>query len=209
MKKEKVFIFPFGGNAWEAIDCLNDNQEFLGFIDDNITLQGNHPSGATIYPREILAKYPESKLLAVVGAPDNFRKRKQIIDSLNLPTKRFTNVIHPSAKISDTAQIGFNNLIMANVIINWQAHLGNHVIILPNTTIHHDVILNNYTWVGSQVSIAGSTEIGENCWIGSGSNLLNNITIGKKTLIGMGSNVLQSFGENKKIVGNPSKEILT
>lgn len=209
MEKEKVFIFPFGGNAWEAIDCLNAHQEFLGFIDDNEALQGKHPSDFEIFSREILSKYPESKLLAVIGNPINFRERQQIINSFKLPKNRFTNIIHPSAQISEFAQIGYNNLIMANVVITWQAFLGNHIIILPNTTIHHDVVLEDYNWIGSNVSIAGSVRIGKNCWIGSGSNLVNNITIGKKTLIGMGSNVLQSFGENKKVVGNPAKEILS
>ena len=33
---KKILFFPYNGNAMEAIECLDDNWEFIGFIDDNL-----------------------------------------------------------------------------------------------------------------------------------------------------------------------------
>jgi len=209
-KKTKLLIFPLGGNAIEALDCLGNSFELLGFIDDNQSLQSSDYQDFPIFSRDILKEKTEAKILAVVGSPQNFRKREQIINSLRISKERFVkNIIHPSAQISKYAKIGYNALFMANVVITAEAEIGNHCIILPNTTIHHETKIEDFTWIGSGVSIAGGVKVEKNCWIGSGSNLMNNIQIGEKTLVGLGSNVLKSFSSNLKIAGNPAQVIAT
>ena len=31
--KKKLLIFPFNGNGLEALDCIDKNYEFIGFVD--------------------------------------------------------------------------------------------------------------------------------------------------------------------------------
>lgn len=203
----QLLIFPCNGNGLEAIDCLGNNFELTGFIDDVKEKQGVHPSGYPVFQREIIQQYPDAKILAVPGSPTSFAERKKIIDSLKVSDSRFAQVIHSSASISPLAQIGFNVLIMAGVVITSNAIIGNHVCILPNTVIHHDVTIGDYTLIGSNVSIAGNTIVGTNCYIGSGTSIINGIKIGDQTLIGMGTNVIKSFPANSKLAGNPAREI--
>ena len=68
----QLLIFPFGGNGLEALKCIDDNYEFIGFIDDNPDKQGKHSSGFEIYSRDVLIKFPESKVLAVPGSPSSY-----------------------------------------------------------------------------------------------------------------------------------------
>lgn len=204
---EKLLIFPFNGNGLEALDCIGNQYEFVGFIDDTPEKQGISAQGFPVYSREALEKFPEAKVLAVPGSPLNFQKRAGIIAGLNLPENRWATLIHPKAVVSPLAELGKNILLMAGVVLTSNCKIGNHVCILPNSVIHHDSQIRDFTLIGSAVVVAGNVTVGENCYIGSGSNIINGISIGDRTLVGLGSNVIQSVEENVKIAGNPAKRI--
>ncbi len=226
-KMQQLFIFPCGANGLEALDCLTDDTHFLGFIDDDKEKQGNNifnnDKNSTlnfkVFDRdfyknsykEILEKYNNVKVLACLGSPTNFRKRKEIIESfckdLKIEKHQLTTIIHPSAQISKYASIGSNCLIMAGVVITHNAEIGDNVMILPNSVIHHDTQIGDFTCIGANVVIAGNVKIGNSCYIGSGATILQNIQIGTKTMIGLSAVIIRNIGENKTVVGNPAREI--
>ena len=204
---EKLLIFPFNGNALEAVDCIDGQYELLGFIDDTPEKQGVTKWGVPVFDRSALEKYKDAKVLAVPGSAVSYKKRQDQIASLNIDTERFVSIVHPKASVGKNVKLGTNCLIMAGVVITSNAQIGDHVCILPNTVIHHDAVVNDYTLIGCNVAIAGGTVIGRNCYIGSGTNVMNGITIGEYTLVGLGSNVLKTISANSKVAGNPAKEI--
>ena len=204
---DKLFIFPFNGNGLEALDCIKDQYEFIGFIDDTIEKQGMHEFGFKVFGRDILGKFPEAKILSVPGSPTSFTYRDKIITGLEIHPEKFVTLVHPSASISPFAKIGYNVLIMAGVVITANSIIGNHVCILPNTVIHHDSNVGDYTLIGSNVTLAGNSEVGKHCYIGSGTSIINGIKVGDNILVGLGSNVIKPVKSNSKIVGNPAKEI--
>lgn len=202
-----LLIFPYNGNGLEALDCLGDEYNFIGFVDDTREKQGINSFGHKVFDRAAFEKYSDAKVLAVPGSPASFKIRKDIIDGLQLKAERFATIIHPNASISNNAKIGKNCLIYAGVVIAGNAQIGNHICILPNTVIHHDTNIGDYSLVGSNVCIAGYTNIGNNCYVGSGSNIINSITLGSNILVGMGSNVIKNVSDNSKIAGNPAKAL--
>lgn len=204
---KKLLIFPYNGNGLEAMGCLSDEYEFIGFIDDDIEKQGTRVKDYDIFSRDIINKYPEAKILAVPGSPVTYLQRKDIIESLRLPEDRFATVISPKASVSNFSKIGYNVLIMAGVVITSNAVIKNHICILPNSIIHHDVEIFDFCLIGSNVAIAGNVRIRANSYIGSGTNVINNVTIGERSLVGLGSNVIASVMPNSKVAGNPAKEI--
>lgn len=205
--KTKLLIFPFNGNGLEALGCLSDDFEFIGFVDDEIKKQGKQNLGFTVFSRKAIDNYPAAKILAVPGSPTTFLKRRQIIEDLKILPARFATIIHKNAYISPLAKIGRNVLLMAGVVVTSNAVIGDNVCILPNTVIHHDVTIGNEVLIGSNVTIAGYSKIGDNCYIGSGSRIINNIRIGNRVLVGMGSNVIKPVRNNFKVAGNPAKPI--
>lgn len=204
---EQLLIFPFNGNGLEALSCLGDKFELIGFVDDTPEKQGDSKYGFKVYSREAFEKFPKAKVLAVPGSPQSYKIRKQIIDGLNISSDRFATVIHPDASISPLSEIGKNVLIMAGVVLTSNCKIGNNVCILPNTVIHHDCVINDNTLIGSGIAIAGSVKIGSNCYIGSGTNIMNGISIGDNSLVGLGTNVIKSLKEDSKVIGNPAKSI--
>jgi sugar O-acyltransferase (sialic acid O-acetyltransferase NeuD family) len=202
---QALFIFPCNGNAIEALDCLGATDDFVAFIDDSPQKQGTYVHGYQVLNRSALQEFPHARLLAVPGGPASFRWRKQVIESLNMSSERYTSVIHASARISDLARIGHNVLIMAGAVVTSNAVIGNHVCILPNTVIHHDVVIEAWSLIGSNVTIAGNTSIGENCYIGSGSSVKNGLSIGDGVMIGLASNVIRDVLPGATVAGNPAR----
>ena len=202
-----LLIFPFNGNALEALDCLGSAFRLDGFIDDTPSKQGTTSQGLRVYSRASLAEFDDSEVLAVPGSPTSFRSRRALIESLGVEPSRFARVIHPTAHVSPLATVGRNVLIMAGVVVTSNAVIGDHVCILPNTVIHHDATIGAWSLVGSNVTVAGSTHIGENCYVGSGSSISNGLRIGTGSLIGLASTVIRSCEPGSRLAGNPARPL--
>ncbi len=206
-RRRPLLLFPCNGNAIEARDCLGDNWECIGFVDDTPTKQGNVIDGLTVFDRNAFDRWPETQVLAVPGSPASYGHRQAIIESLSLAIERYATVVHPRATISAGAGIGSNTLVMAGVVLTSNAMVGNHCCILPNTVVHHDSQIGEWSLIGSQVTVAGNVTIGRNCYIGSASSIMNGLTIGERSLIGFGSNVIRNVEPGSCVVGNPARVI--
>jgi sugar O-acyltransferase (sialic acid O-acetyltransferase NeuD family) len=200
-----LLIFPCNGNAIEALHCLADQHQLLGFVDDTPAKQAQPVMGHAVYSRAALTQWPDAAILAVPGSPASFLTRRALIESLGVAPTRWATVIHPRASVSPLATIGKNVLIMAGVVITSNAVIGDHVCVLPNTVIHHDARVGDWSLIGSNVSIAGHTVIGQNCYIGSGSHLMNGLHIGDTALVGLGSTVIHDVPTGVRVAGNPAR----
>ena len=207
----KLLLFPFGGNAREAllsVLALHADWDILGFIDDNSAHHGKECCGFKVLGgRELLPTFPDAFVLAVPGSPTNYHRRSQVISGLGLDDSRFATILHPSVGRSLDATIGCNTIIMSNVVISCGVTIGSHCVVLPNTVISHDSTVGDYCCVGSNVSISGTVHIGSSCYIGSGTKIREDVSIGAGSLIGLGSNVLADIPAGVIAVGSPAKVI--
>ena len=187
-----LILFPFGGNAREALTmilstpALKKAWDVVGFIDDDQSRWKKDLCGVKVLGgKDILKKFPKAFVLAVAGNPQNYLKRQEIIEILDIKKSRWATIIHPSVAIASNAKIGVNSLLMPNVVVGCGSLVGDHAVMLPNTTIGHETTIGNYCCIGSNVAIAGSVKIADNCYIGSGSSIRDGILIGEGSLIGL------------------------
>lgn len=211
---KQLLLFPFGGNAREAlisifaINSIRSEWDILGFLDDDHSVHGKDCCGIKVLGgRELLSAYDGAYVLAVPGSPKGYLRRTAIIDGLCFDRSRFATIIHPSVVRAPDAIIGYNTLLMSNVVVSCGVGIGNHCIVLPNTVLAHDSSIGDYGCIGSNVSISGSVLIGSECYIGSGAKIRENIRIGERTLIGLGSNVISDIEKETVVVGNPARAI--
>lgn len=208
----RLILFPYGGNTREAmmsiraINAVEETWDVIGFIDDDETKKGMTFEGIPVLgTREELLNYPDSRILAVPGHPDNYLRRKGIIQSLKIDSQRCATIMDPSVRIDKEAKIGKNVLIMAHVVISAQVTIGDHCVILPNTVLSHESQVGDYCCLGSNVSVSGNVIIEDNCYIGSGVSIIQNTRLGAGSLVGMGSSVLHDVAKDSVVAGNPAR----
>jgi sugar O-acyltransferase (sialic acid O-acetyltransferase NeuD family) len=211
---KKLIIYPFGGNARESlitileINRIKKEWDVVGFVDDDPSTWKKDCCGIKVLGgREVFGRFPDAYVLAVLGNPNNYLKRKSIIESLGIDISRFATIIHPSVVISPDSEIGYNTLLMPNIVVSCAVKIGNHCVILPNTVISHDSKVGDYCLIGSNVTISGEVTIGSICYIGSGSKIRDNISVGQKSLVGLSSNVVSDVEEGVVVAGNPARVI--
>lgn len=213
---QAVLLFPYGGNAREAvvlIEAINAfapsdaRYEILGFLDDNHASLKS-PTYPILGGSERWAEYRgKAKLIAVPGSPSSFRKRQALLDRLGLLPENTLTLIDPFTRVAPTARLGNNTVVMAGGFISSDTRIGNHCVILPNTVLSHDVQVGDYTLMGSGVSVSGNVVIGKGCFIGSKASIREGVHIGDGVLVSMGANVLDDVPNNAVVVGNPARQI--
>lgn len=209
---KKLLLFPFGGNAREALLAIfatnevEEQWDVLGFVDDDHSRHGEQCCGVKVLGgRDLLQAIPEAYVLAVPGSPTSYQRRKSVIQGLGVERSRFATIIHPSVQVARDATIGHNTVIMGNVVISCGVKIGSHCIFLPNSVVSHDSTVDDYCCFGSNISVSGSVHVGNSCYIGSGTRMRENVRIGAGSLVGLGSNVITDVPPGVVVAGSPAK----
>lgn len=190
--------------ASTLIDSGTYRKQDIYFVDDCIV------PGAKVLDFEVLgplsfleeAQFQDDSFDFVIAVAHN-ETRKNIAELY--PGLSFVNVIHPSAVVSEYADLGCGNIILPNVSIDPEAVIENHVIINKNSAIGHNVTLKNYAQVCSGSALGG--HIGECAFLGLGTIVLPHVRVGSYATIGAGSVVNRDIPANCVAMGVPCKTV--
>ena len=119
----------------------------------------------------------------------------------------FANVIHPTAVISSSTQIGEGVQVMAGAILQPNVNIGDNSIINTGSIIDHDCQIGKHAHIAPGTTLSGGVRIGDGCHIGVGTSIIQGITIGHETTIGAGSVVVKDIVSGKTAYGVPAKEV--
>jgi sugar O-acyltransferase (sialic acid O-acetyltransferase NeuD family) len=204
MSKIKLIIIGAGNFAEEVLDVaresgFDDITCFVEGIDRNQC--GKNISGVPIIWIDDISNYDYSHmLLCAIGSP----KRKKLIEQIQTTGLEFTNVIHPTTRISSTVRMGKDIFVSVSSIIAAGCSLGDHVIINRAAVIGHHVNIENFVTISPGVNIGGGSSIGEGSYIGMGAIILDHISVGRNSIVGAGAVVTKNVPDNVQVVGIPA-----
>jgi acetyltransferase EpsM len=203
----KIVVIGRGGHSKVIVDMIlsTGGNDIIGFLDDKydeLRLIEDSYCGPISSAEELLEKSPDIKLVIAIG--DN-KIRQSIVQKLNLSYEYYVTVIHNSAVISPTANIGHGAVIMPNSVINADSRIGQHSIINTGSVIEHDSIVGDFSHVCPGATLTGTVQLGEGAYVGSGSTIIPNIKIGEWTIIGAGATVISDIPDYCTAVGTPAK----
>ena len=121
----------------------------------------------------------------------------------------FPAIIHPSARIADSAEIGMGTYIGAMVNIDPDCRIGDFCIINKLANISHDSSVGDGTHCSIGSLLAGNVTVGKSCCIGMGARIIEKRHVGDNTIIGAGAVVIRDTPDCVTAVGVPAKVIKT
>lgn len=191
-----MYLYGASGHAMVIMDILKANGISIeGLVDDNP--ERNDLLGFPVFH----GKLDASPLIISIG---NNKIRKKIAESYSA---EFGTAVHPSAIVSEYAQIGEGTVVMQGAIIQTCAKVGKHCIINTGASVDHECQIDDYVHISPHATLCGNVHVGEGTWIGAGTTVIQGVKIGKWCMIGAGSVVTKDIPDGVLAVGNRCKII--
>jgi sugar O-acyltransferase (sialic acid O-acetyltransferase NeuD family) len=194
------YIYGAGGHGKVVLDAMQvANIDCKGFIDDREILGW---VGLGVLKLSDLISENSIYFHLAIGS----NKTREVIAS-KLDSASYFSVVHPSAVVAKTAQIGLGTFLAAHSTIAPDAKIGSHCIINHAAVIDHDCFVGDYSHIAPQSSLGGGVKVGKGVLIGSGAVVLPNLVIADYAVIGAGAVVTRNVLAGMTVVGSPAKSI--
>ena len=155
---QNLIIIGAGGLGREVYDLAVDAGTYLvrGFVDANpAAAPGVAPVLGTPDDYEI---QQGDVFICAIGNPV---VRRKCVEQLQQRGAQYATLIHPSAIVSPTAQIGVGSIVKPYVTIGSLACIGEHTVVQPHATLEHDVCVGSFCLIGAGSVMQGATTLAD------------------------------------------------
>ncbi len=199
-----IVVYGGGGHGKSVIDLIRalGQYQVVGVIDDGLE-QGTDVMGVPVIgggdqlPR--LAKDGVRLAVNAVGGIGDITSRIQVFQRLLQAGFGFPTLIHPTAFVEPTVQLGQGVQVFPHAYIGSDAEVGFGTIINTAAIVSHDCRLGAYVNVAPGALLAGAVTLGEGVLIGMGVTLNLNVTVGSKARIGNSAVIKEDVPSGKMI----------
>ncbi|MFG2936778.1 acetyltransferase [Streptomyces sp. NPDC048282] len=205
-----LVIVGAGGFARETAQAVADAGEFklLGHLDDNPALHGTDVDGVPVLGGcDLVHELIGARVVICVGNPRDYAARARLVRRLALPADRYATVIHPTASVSATSEIGPGTVLLAHCALTAAVRVGAHVAVMPQVVLTHDDVVEDFATLTSGVRLGGGARLERGAYVGSGALVREGTTVGAWSLVGMGSAVLGDVPPGEVWVGSPARRL--
>ncbi len=179
--------------------------EIKGFLDDDVSvIEGKRGDFKIISSPENYSVQSNDEFICCIG---DSKSRKMYTDMLKQKGAVFVNIIHPTAIVSETANLGNGIIIYPYAIIGDNAEVSEGCLINSYSDIAHDTYLGQYCTLSPHCCISGRCVLGDCIFMGTDSCLVPNVKIGNDAYICAGSTVMTNIKDAVKVIGTPAKKI--
>lgn len=139
------------------------------------------------------------------GGMDNHRRT--VYDAFSNLGYRFETIVHPSATLASSVEIGSGAQLLAGVIVQPGVKIGDNTIINTGAQIDHDTVIGEHVHVAPGAVLSGDIRVGDGAFIGAGVTIIQGLTIGDNAMVGAGATVVKNVPAGTMVVGTPARRI--
>jgi sugar O-acyltransferase (sialic acid O-acetyltransferase NeuD family) len=185
-------------SGWTVID----------FFDDGMPPGPVHGSWAVVGDAGVLYELVASGgYQGVVVAIGDNATRLRVLDRLLKARSPVATVVHPTAAVSPSAELGVGSVVCAMAVVNPRARLDRGAIVNTGASVDHDCCLGAGVHVSPGGRLGGGVVVGARTWVGIGASVRQNVTIGDDVVVGAGAVVVGPIASGLTAVGCPAKPI--
>ena len=203
-----LVVLGSGGHAKVIIEAVlaRSPDRRIVLLDDDADAADRTVLGVPVSgPREWLASNLPGAPVAL-GIGDN-RARLAVLEWLLSQGREVEMVIHPSAIVGATVEIGPGAFLAAGSIAIADARIGRAAIINTAASVDHDCDIGDGVHIGPGVRLCGNVRVGARSLVGVGTAVRPGITIGADAVIGAGSAVVADLPAGGTYAGCPARPI--
>jgi sugar O-acyltransferase (sialic acid O-acetyltransferase NeuD family) len=119
---------------------------------------------------------------------------------LELPT-----VVHESAWVSSSAEVGDGVQVLAFAYIGPDARLCRAVLVNTAAVVEHDVVISDGAVVGPGATLCGRVHIGREATVGAGATVVPDVRVGARAVVGAGALVRKDVPDEARVGGVPAE----
>jgi len=197
----KLLVFGTGGHAKVVIDAARAvGLEVVGVVG-----QARGRSDVMGLPiAETVGGIDADAFVVAVG--DNRTRATLFAEGLAAGLIPAT-VIHPSAVIAESANIGLGTFVAAGVVVNVDARIGQDAILNTSCTVDHDCLIGDHAHVGPTSGLCGGVHVGTGALVGVGCSVIPGRHIGEWSVLGAGSALIDNVPDGGTFAGVPARAI--
>lgn len=203
---ERIIIVGAGGFGRELLQWARHawrehQHKIAGFLSDDLTKLDGHTSTLPILGSpESFPLRPTDGLLLAIGIP---WVRRAVAEGLEARGARFLTLIHPTAIVADTAEVGMGTVICPSAILSEGIVIGKFVLVNYLASVAHDSIVEDFTVISPYAAVAGNARLGPSVFLGMHATVAPGVIVGGGTRISSHSWARKNVPESSLVHGNP------
>jgi sugar O-acyltransferase (sialic acid O-acetyltransferase NeuD family) len=209
---KNLIIVGAGGFGREVLSYCQDYQhlkkewEIIGFIDDNREALDNYDHNISIIDTiKDYSPQPNDVFIMAIGLPTE--NKLKIGDMLTNKGAHFISLLHPTARMAESASIGKGCVIAPMAGISCEVTLCNFITVNAYASVGHDSVLHDGCTIGPYASIAGKVKLGRGVSVSIHGCILPGLQVGEFASVGPGSVVVKNVKPKTTVFGVPAKKL--
>ena len=203
-----VVIVGGGEHARVVADAIRTRADLslLGFVDPEpceITeLRGGMRRLGT---DAALRDMPSAHAVLGVGPKPHRDERQGIVERLAGLVRGWAPVVHASAMVAPSVELGAGCVIMAGATIQPGARIGAHAVVNSAAVVDHDSEVGDFAHIAPGAVLGGGVVIGVGAYVGLAAAVRDHVRIGAGAVVGMGSVVVANVPDGSEVRGVPAR----
>lgn len=206
---KRLIIVGAGGFGREVLQWAKDvnklekRWEFFGFLDpDEHALDGLSCDTEVVGKDETYQIRENDEFVSAIG---DGLIRKKSMEALENRGAKFISLIHPTAVIAESAEIGDGVVVCPFTTVSANTKIGEGCQINLNCSIGHDVVMDEFCTISPDCGLMGAVKLGKTVFAGVGVHVIPSVTVGDGAYLCAGSVVMGDVEADMKTIGNPAR----
>jgi sugar O-acyltransferase (sialic acid O-acetyltransferase NeuD family) len=203
-----IIGYGAGGHAKSLLEALRSEGRFevVAMVDDDPARDGGDLLGVPVVERPVESWRDEVEHAFVgIGGVAAVDARRRAFARLEAAEFVLPPVVHPSATVSEWAELGRGAQILAQGVVNASARIGDGAIVNTGAIVEHDCVLGRSAHLGPRAVIGGNVEVGEGAHVGMGAVVVEGLRIGAGAFVAAGAVVVADVPDGEHVAGVPAK----
>lgn len=200
-----------GGHAKVLLETLlaRGDVEVIGLLDADPAMKGRMVLGVRVLGSDELLgglrRDGATHAFVGVGGTGDNGPRRRLFELARRSGLQVLSVVHPSAVVSPSAELGEGTCVCPGAIVAAGARLGCNVIVNTGAVVEHDCVVGDHAHVASGAVLAGGVIVGDGAHIGAGASVKQGVRIGIDSVVALGAAVIDDVPDRVVVGGVPAR----